>query len=56
MYISSLHYNTKGRGNITSLHYNMEEKRKVQVRIYHHFIITRNDEEKLQNVYIITSL
>ena len=43
MYISSLHYNTEGRG-------------KVAVCIYHHFIIRRKDEEKLRYVYIITSL
>ena len=43
MYISSLHYNTEGRG-------------KVAVCIYHDFIITRKDEAKLRYVYIITSL
>ena len=61
MYVSSLHYNTKGRGKVElfiSHHFNInvEEKRKVQVCIYHHFIITRKDEEKLRYVYIITSL
>ena len=43
MYISSLYYNEKGL-------------RKVAVCIYHNFIITRRDQEKLQHVYIITSL
>ena len=43
MYISSLHYEKEGRG-------------KVAVCIYHHFIITRKDKEKLQYVYIITVL
>ena len=43
MYISSLHYNTEGRG-------------KVAVCIYHDFIITRKDKEKLQYVYIINVL
>ena len=43
MYISSLHYNTKGQG-------------KVAVCIYHHVIRTRKDKEKLRYVYIITSL
>ena len=43
MYISSLHYNTEGRG-------------KVAVCIYHPLIITRKDEAKLRYVYMITSL
>ena len=43
MYVSSLHYNTKGRG-------------KVAVCIYYHLIITKKDEEKLQYLYITTSL
>ena len=43
MYISSLHCNTEGQG-------------KVAVCIYHDFIITRKDKEKLQNVYIINVL
>ena len=43
MYISSLHYDTEGRG-------------KVAVCIYHDFIITRKDKEKFHYVYIITSL
>ena len=43
MYISSLHYNTEGLG-------------KVAVCIYHDFIITRKDKEKLEYVYIITVL
>ena len=41
---------------ISSLHYNKEGLRKVAVCIYHHFIIKRKDEEKLQYGYIITSL
>ena len=41
---------------ISSLHYNKEGWRKVALCIYHHFIITRKDEEKLRYVYIITSL
>ena len=41
---------------ISSLYYNKEGLRKVAVCIYHHFIITRRDKEKLQYVYIITSL
>ena len=41
---------------ISSHHYNKEGWRKVAVCIYHHFITTRKDEEKLQYVYIITSL
>ena len=43
MYISSLHYNKKG-------------SRKIAVCIYHHFIITKKDKEKLHYLYIITSL
>ena len=43
MYISSLYYNKKG-------------SRKIAVCIYHHFIITKKDKEKLHYVYIITSL
>ena len=43
MYISSLHYNKKG-------------SRKIAVCIYHHFIITKKDKEKLHYVYIITLL
>ena len=47
----------KSCGNyISSLHYNKEGWGKVAVCIYHHFIITRKDEEKLRYVYIITSL
>ena len=30
--------------------------KKVAVCIYHHFMITRNDEKKLRYVYIITLL
>ena len=96
MYISSLHYNTEGRGRvavciyhdfiitrkdkeklqyvyiitllsqgrmrkscamyISSLHYNKKAQRKVAVCIFHHFIITRREEEKLRYVYIMTSL
>ena len=41
---------------ISSLHYKKEGLRKVAVCIYHHFIITRKDEEKLQYGYIITLL
>ena len=41
---------------ISSLPYNKKEKRKVAVCIYHYFIITRKDKEKLRYVYIITSL
>ena len=41
---------------ISLLHYNKEGERKVAVRIYHYFITTRKDEEKLRYVYIITSL
>ena len=41
---------------ISSLHYNREGLRKVGVCVYHPFIITRNAEAKLGNVYIITSL
>ena len=41
---------------ISSLHYKEEVWRKVAVCIYHHFIITRKDNEKLRYVYIITSL
>ena len=41
---------------ISSLHYNKEGWRKVAVYIYHHFITTTKDEEKLRYVYIITSL
>ena len=41
---------------ISSLYYNKEGLRKVAVCIYHHFIIARRDKEKLQYVYIITSL
>ena len=41
---------------ISSLHYNKEGWRKVAVCIYHHFIITRRDKEKLRYAYIITSL
>ena len=41
---------------ISLLHYNKEVERKVAVCIYHHFITTRKDEEKLRYVYIITSL
>ena len=41
---------------ISLLHYNMEGWRKVAVRMYHHFITTRKDEEKLRYVYLITSL
>ena len=41
---------------ISSLHYNKEESRKVVLCIYHHFITTRKDKEKLRYVYIITSL
>ena len=43
MYISSLHYNTEGGG-------------KLAVCIYHDFIITRKDKEKVQYIYIITEL
>ena len=96
MYISSLHYNTEGRGKvavciyhdfiitrkdkeklqyvyiitllsqgrmrkscamyISSLHYNKKGQRKVAVCIFHHFIVTRREEEKLRYVYIITLL
>ena len=41
---------------VSSLLYNKEEWRKVAVCIYHHFIITRKNEEKLRYVYIICSL
>ena len=41
---------------ISLLHYNMEGWRKVALCIYYHFIKTRKDKEKLQYVYIITSL
>ena len=41
---------------ISSLHYKKEGWRKVAACIYHHFITTRKDEEKLLYVYIITSL
>ena len=41
---------------ISSLHYNKEGKSKVAACIYHHFIRTRRDKEKLRYVYIITSL
>ena len=41
---------------ISLLHYNKEGERKVAVCIYHDFIITRKDKEKLRYVYIITSL
>ena len=41
---------------ISSLYYNMEGWRKVAVCIYHHFIITRKNKEKLQYVYLITLL
>ena len=43
MYISSLHYNTKGRA-------------KRAVFIYHHFIITRKDKQKFSYVYNIALL
>ena len=43
MYISSLHYNTDGRG-------------KRAVCIYNHFIITRKDKKKFWYVYIIAVL
>ena len=43
MYISSLYYKTEGQA-------------KVELGIYHHFIIRRKNKEKLQYVYIITSL
>ena len=39
MYISSLHYNTDGRG-------------KRAVCIYHHFIITNKDKKKGFGIYI----
>ena len=41
---------------ISSLHYNKEASSKVTACIYHHFITTRRDKEKLKYVYIITSL
>ena len=41
---------------ISSMYYNKQENRNVAVCIYHQFIITRKDKEKLQYVYIITSL
>ena len=41
---------------ISSVHYNKEGSRKVAVCIYHDFIITWKDEEKLRYVYIIISL
>ena len=41
---------------ISLLHYNMEGWKKVAVCIYHYLITTRKDKEKLQYVYIITSL
>ena len=41
---------------ISSLYYNKEGWRKVAVCIYHHFIIRRNDKEKLRYVYIMTLL
>ena len=41
---------------ISSLNYNKEASRKVALCIYHHYIITRKDKEKLPYVYIITSL
>ena len=41
---------------ISSFHYNKEGEKKVAVRIYHYFITTRKDKEKLRYVYIITSL
>ena len=40
---------------ISSHHYNKEGWRKVSLCIYHYFITTRKDEEKLRYVYIITS-
>ena len=41
---------------ISSQYYHKEGWRKVAVCIYHHFIITKKDEEKLRYVYIITLL
>ena len=41
---------------IFSLYYNKEKSGKVALCIYHHFIITRKDKEKLRYVYIFTSL
>ena len=43
MYISSVYYNTGGRG-------------KRAVCIYHHFIITRKDKKNFWYVYIIAVL
>ena len=40
---------------VSSLHYNKEGWRKVALCIYHYFIITRKEKEKLRYVYIITS-
>ena len=46
----------KNCGMYISLHhYNKEGWRKVALSIYHYFITTRKDEEKLRYVYIITS-
>ena len=41
---------------ISSLYYNKEGWSKIALCIYHHFITTRKDEEKLRYVYIISSL
>ena len=41
---------------IFSLYYKKEKSGKVALCIYHHFIITRKDKEKLRYVYIFTSL
>ena len=41
---------------ISSMYYNKQGDRKVAVCIYHQFITTRKDKEKLRYVYIITSL
>ena len=41
---------------ISLLHYNKKLWKKVALCIYHYFITTRKDKEKLRYVYIITSL
>ena len=41
---------------ISSPHYKKEGERKVAVCVYHDFIITRKEKEKLRYIYIMTLL